>query len=691
MSREAQKHMVAAKSGKILNLSSVSALGNRGQANYSAAKMGIQGFTRTLALELGPFGINVNADRARLHRHRDDRRDRPPRRRGAGGAAARRPPRRPPYAGSASPGHRRRRGVPVQRRGVVHHRPDPLRRRRRQGLSDRDEPVATSNELVAADRSRVCVEITPRRIRHSIYLCAAHPSHSPTPRRPDSSYAGPRPSSAPASVGRGPRTWWPLPPLGGPGPVARRRVGPARTGSSHGLGIVRGPEWRPLRSAARGRTGSTAPGWCTTPTAPRRLRPGPADLARTRPGFMDRISARMRPGDFVFFYDGGVGRASTTSGSTSGVSDGAPDDRPRADAGQRVRQEQVWTDRWFAGTLRGLAEPVTCAAAGTGAWPGRGVVAAAPGRRMPSSRMMRWCARARLAPRRSRAGRRRLGARRLQRRRRRGRRGEQEPEAAEGARSRASPLTGLPVEGEPRPPGDGVKIDNSGSSAPQVGLATADLVAEELVEGGITRLAVFFYQTAARRRRPGALDAGHRHRHREAGRGGPGRQRRRARRPSRRVKDAGITRSPRARPATTATAAGRAVQPVHATSPSWRRPLKAKDPVAATCRSAPPSLPDGREGARSRPRVLRWPAPRRGSSASGKYVNTDSDRGRGRPVPARHRAGAARAGRRRRLPRPGRQPGAGDEVHRRRPAPALPRRAGRARHLEEVGSTRPSR
>jgi 3-oxoacyl-[acyl-carrier protein] reductase len=61
MSREAQKHMVPAKSGKILNLSSVSALGNRGQANYAAAKMGIQGFTRTLALELGPFGINVNA------------------------------------------------------------------------------------------------------------------------------------------------------------------------------------------------------------------------------------------------------------------------------------------------------------------------------------------------------------------------------------------------------------------------------------------------------------------------------------------------------------------------------------------------------------------------------------------------------------------------------------------------------
>jgi 3-oxoacyl-[acyl-carrier protein] reductase len=59
--KAAQKHMVANKYGKIVSLSSVSALGNRGQANYSAAKMGIQGLTRTLAMELGPFGINVNA------------------------------------------------------------------------------------------------------------------------------------------------------------------------------------------------------------------------------------------------------------------------------------------------------------------------------------------------------------------------------------------------------------------------------------------------------------------------------------------------------------------------------------------------------------------------------------------------------------------------------------------------------
>ena len=61
MSKAAQKHFVAQKYGKIVNLSSVSSLGNRGQANYSAAKMGIQGFTRTLGIELGPFGINTNA------------------------------------------------------------------------------------------------------------------------------------------------------------------------------------------------------------------------------------------------------------------------------------------------------------------------------------------------------------------------------------------------------------------------------------------------------------------------------------------------------------------------------------------------------------------------------------------------------------------------------------------------------
>lgn len=60
MSRAVQKHMVHSGFGRIVNLSSTSALGNRGQANYSAAKAGLQGFTKTLALELGRFGITVN-------------------------------------------------------------------------------------------------------------------------------------------------------------------------------------------------------------------------------------------------------------------------------------------------------------------------------------------------------------------------------------------------------------------------------------------------------------------------------------------------------------------------------------------------------------------------------------------------------------------------------------------------------
>jgi 3-oxoacyl-[acyl-carrier protein] reductase len=59
MSRAVQKYMVDQRYGRIVNLSSSSALGNRGQANYSAAKAGMQGLTKTLAIELGPFGITA--------------------------------------------------------------------------------------------------------------------------------------------------------------------------------------------------------------------------------------------------------------------------------------------------------------------------------------------------------------------------------------------------------------------------------------------------------------------------------------------------------------------------------------------------------------------------------------------------------------------------------------------------------
>ncbi|MGM0828982.1 MAG: 3-oxoacyl-ACP reductase FabG [Bacillota bacterium] len=60
-SKYAQKSMVKNQYGRIINLSSVSALGSRGQANYAAAKAGIQGFTKTLAIELGKYNITVNA------------------------------------------------------------------------------------------------------------------------------------------------------------------------------------------------------------------------------------------------------------------------------------------------------------------------------------------------------------------------------------------------------------------------------------------------------------------------------------------------------------------------------------------------------------------------------------------------------------------------------------------------------
>jgi 3-oxoacyl-[acyl-carrier protein] reductase len=61
MTRAVQKHMTDRGWGRIVNLSSMSALGNRGQANYAAAKAGLQGFTKTIAIELGKFGVTANA------------------------------------------------------------------------------------------------------------------------------------------------------------------------------------------------------------------------------------------------------------------------------------------------------------------------------------------------------------------------------------------------------------------------------------------------------------------------------------------------------------------------------------------------------------------------------------------------------------------------------------------------------
>jgi len=61
MARATQKYMTDAKWGRIVNISSSSALGNRGQSNYSASKAGIEGLTKTFAMELGRFGVTANA------------------------------------------------------------------------------------------------------------------------------------------------------------------------------------------------------------------------------------------------------------------------------------------------------------------------------------------------------------------------------------------------------------------------------------------------------------------------------------------------------------------------------------------------------------------------------------------------------------------------------------------------------
>ena len=61
MAKAVQSHMTAESHSRIANLSSTSAQGNRGQVNYSAAKAGVRGFTKTLAIELGRFGATANA------------------------------------------------------------------------------------------------------------------------------------------------------------------------------------------------------------------------------------------------------------------------------------------------------------------------------------------------------------------------------------------------------------------------------------------------------------------------------------------------------------------------------------------------------------------------------------------------------------------------------------------------------
>ncbi|GAA3242509.1 hypothetical protein GCM10020256_66510 [Streptomyces thermocoprophilus] len=136
MTRACQKHMVDAKFGRIVNLSSSSALGNRGQANYSAAKAGLQGFTKTLAIELGKFGITANAVAPRLHRHRDDQGHRRARRHGLRRLQGRRRHADPRPARRRARGHRQRRRLLHRRSGRFRLRPGPVRGRRPPRLRD---------------------------------------------------------------------------------------------------------------------------------------------------------------------------------------------------------------------------------------------------------------------------------------------------------------------------------------------------------------------------------------------------------------------------------------------------------------------------------------------------------------------------------------------------------------------------
>lgn len=136
-SRAAQRYMVEGGYGRIVNISSTSALGNRGQANYSTAKAGLQGFTKTLAIELGRFGITANAvapgfietEMNRTTAARFGLR----RLRGVRGPAGQGDPRR---AQRQARGRGRRRAVLCLRGGLVHKWAGPVRFRRTQGLDE---------------------------------------------------------------------------------------------------------------------------------------------------------------------------------------------------------------------------------------------------------------------------------------------------------------------------------------------------------------------------------------------------------------------------------------------------------------------------------------------------------------------------------------------------------------------------
>ena len=147
MTRACQAHMTAEKYGRIVNLSSSSAQGNRGQANYSAAKAGLQGFTKTLAIELGKFGVTANAVAPGFIQ--TDMTAATAERIGVAVRGLHRPhgPADPGRAGRPARGHRGDHRLPGVRGGRLRLRPGHLRRRRPARLTPTHCDPPTSDDL----------------------------------------------------------------------------------------------------------------------------------------------------------------------------------------------------------------------------------------------------------------------------------------------------------------------------------------------------------------------------------------------------------------------------------------------------------------------------------------------------------------------------------------------------------------
>ena len=116
--------MMKARHGRIIQIGSVvGTSGNPGQANYSAAKAALIGFTKSLAQEVGSRNITINCIAPGLHRHRHDQGV-------AGGAAGEAAGENTPRQAGVARGHRACRRVPRVGAGGLHHRRHLARQRR---------------------------------------------------------------------------------------------------------------------------------------------------------------------------------------------------------------------------------------------------------------------------------------------------------------------------------------------------------------------------------------------------------------------------------------------------------------------------------------------------------------------------------------------------------------------------------